>query len=168
MPKRHDCHLSGNKMLLILPGMNAHEIGQKIKEARKRAHMTQDAVAALFGEKPNRQAVQNWESGKSFPKPSRWPVLEQAFGLPTGWFMALKSGGDLPAIVAVAQTGGVNNGTVTVAGVVNAAIAPAVQPVVGGDIARELCGLIAEHLADKNMDEQIAFRAKVKRCIEGE
>ena len=82
--------------------MNAQEKGQKIKDARKRANMTQESVAALFGEKPNRQAVQNWESGKSFPKPARWPMLEQAFGLPQGWFMALKSGAELPVVVASA------------------------------------------------------------------
>lgn len=152
--------------MLILGNMNTQDIGQKIKEARKRANMTQEAVAALFGEELKRQAVRNWEAGTSFPKPFRWPVLEQAFSLPQGWFLALKSGGELPAIVAVsaAQTGGVNNGTV--AGVVHQA-APVASAPMGGDIARELSALIAERLEGQNMDTQIAIRARVKAALEG-
>ena len=37
-----------------------------------------------------------------------------------------------------------------------------------GDIARELCGLIAERLEGKKMDEQIAFYNRVKAAVEGE
>ena len=40
-------------------------------------------------------------------------------------------------------------------------------PVVG-DIARELCGLIAERLEGKDMDQQIAIRTRVKAALEGE
>lgn len=64
-----------------------------------------------------------------------------------------------------AQTG-VNHGTV--AQVVNAAPSPAVQAAPVGDIARELCGLIAERLEGKKMDEQIAFYNRVKAAVEGE
>lgn len=128
--------------------------------------MTQEAVAALFGDKTSRQSIQNWESGKSFPKPSRWAALEQAFGLPKGWFMALKSGVMLPAVVtaSAAQTGGVNHGTV--AGVVHAA--PAVQAVVGGgEIERDLCERIVRHLEGKSTDDKIEFRARVKALMDG-
>lgn len=64
--------------------------------------------------------------------------------------------------VSATQNGGVNHGTV--AGIVQAA--PVVP--VAGDIARELCGLIAERLEGKNMDQQIELRAKVKRVLEEE
>ena len=64
-----------------------------------------------------------------------------------------------------AQTG-VNQGTVSQ--VVHAApVVSSPGPVVG-DIARELCGLIAERLEGKKMDEQIAFYNRVKAAVEGE
>lgn len=138
--------------------------GQKIKEARENAALTQDAVAALFADEVSRQAVNNWEAGKSFPRPGRWSILEQAFGLPEGWFLALKSGHELPVTrVRISATqNGVNNGAVV--GIVSAAA----RLHITGDIARELCGLIAERLEGKNMDQQIELRAKVKRVLEEE
>ena len=61
--------------------------------ARKNAKMTQKAVAELFPQ-CSRQSVMNWEAGLGFPSRERWPVLEQAFGLPAGWFLTLQSEGD--------------------------------------------------------------------------
>lgn len=58
---------------------------------------------------------------------------------------------------------GVNNGTVKVCG---GPPCPRTEEPKMGDIARELCGLIAERLAGKDMDQQIELRARVKRALE--
>lgn len=141
-------------------------IGAQIRAAREKAGLSQEALGHVCGGL-SATAIRNWEQGISFPRRKLWHALEHALGVPPGWFWALQSGEVLPAVVtaSAAQTGGVNHGTV--AGVVHAA--PAVQAVVGGgDIARELCGLIARRLEGMSMDEQIAFRARVKKALEGE
>jgi len=41
------------------------ELGERIRQARQRAHLSQEKVAELIG--VSRQAVTKWESGQSAP-----------------------------------------------------------------------------------------------------
>lgn len=153
--------------------MNAQERGEKIKKARRDVGLSQEAVAEML--QVSSQAVSKWERGLTYPERNKWALLEAMLHLPKGWFFALQEdeqpGVDVAQPMgnrAVGETTGqnvaVNHSTVTnnsvVAGIVQTA------PVPTGDIARELCGLIAERLAGKDMDEQIELRARVKRALE--
>ena len=60
------------------------------------------------------------------------------------------------------QFNGINNGTVIAGTLQHTGSEPM------GDIARELCALIARSLKGMDMDAQIAARARIKAALEGE
>lgn len=145
--------------------MSENEIGQKILEARTAKRLSQKALGALCG--VSGSAVKKWEKGQAFPDWDKWPALEQALGLPDDWFNKAQRREARQRMFTeisepLALQAGVNHGTV--AGVIHAA--PAVPLIVGGDIARDLCRLIAEHLEGKGIDAQYRFRERVKKLIE--
>lgn len=77
-------------------------MGQKIREVRKAAELSQEALAAQVGPVSSK-AVSNWEAGVSFPSRDKWPALEQALDLPPGWFLSLQSGGEYKPLAKVRQ-----------------------------------------------------------------
>lgn len=156
--------------------MDGKHCGEQILAARRRAGLSQEGLAGLIGVSP--QAVRKWECGKTYPRREKWPLLEQKMNLSPGWFFALQAEGKADVLRQnVAQTSvnhgtvvngggsvnvnGVNNGTVKACG--GPPCPKTEKPM--GDIARELCEMIATQLEGKNMDIQIAVRAQVKAAL---
>ena len=88
--------------VLIIEYMDTKAMGQKIREVRKAAELSQKALAAQVGPVSSK-AVSNWEAGVSFPSRDKWPALEQALDLPPGWFLSLQSGGEYKPLAKVRQ-----------------------------------------------------------------
>lgn len=59
--------------------MDNKAIGARLKESRKSAKLTQEAVAKELG--VNRQAVSNWETGRETPRAEAWFLLGQLYGV---------------------------------------------------------------------------------------
>ena len=55
------------------------EIGEKIKELRKRNNLSQDSFAEAIG--VSRQSVIKWESGKATPKSDVLIVISKTFNI---------------------------------------------------------------------------------------
>lgn len=60
-------------------------IGEKILYCRKRAGMSQEALAAELG--ISRQAVSNWETGEAMPDTGRVVALARLFGVTTDYLL---------------------------------------------------------------------------------
>ena len=69
--------------------MEKNRIGQKIRQARTEAHLTQEEV----GEKlfVVRERVSAWENGRSTPSVEQLAALSKCFGVPVGYFFEEKT-----------------------------------------------------------------------------
>lgn len=54
-------------------------IGERLKEARKAGHRTQDEAASLL--EVTRQTISLWEQGTSMPRAEQWYVIGQVYGV---------------------------------------------------------------------------------------
>lgn len=74
--------------------------GERLREARKAAGMTQDALATFLDKKP--ATISNWESGKeNFPDVHTLITIAERFNLTVGQLLGEK---DLPASGTVLET----------------------------------------------------------------
>lgn len=74
------------------PGVEV--LGNKIKRAREDAGLSQEDLGKAVG--VSREAVSNWESGKSMPRPKRWRRLTEVIPITKETLRELASGGDDP------------------------------------------------------------------------
>lgn len=62
------------------------KLSEKIVMCRKRAFLSQDALAELVG--VSRQAVSKWETGDALPETSKLPLLAEIFGVSIDWLLS--------------------------------------------------------------------------------
>lgn len=63
-----------------MPGKNASPVGRQIRAARQRAGLSQERLAEHLH--VTRQAISNWESGKSLPDPETLKTLAEVLSVP--------------------------------------------------------------------------------------
>jgi len=56
--------------------------GDKLKQRREEKGLTQEDVAAFFGEEFSRQSVSKWERGEAYPEAEKLWVLSVEFDMP--------------------------------------------------------------------------------------
>lgn len=62
------------------------KLSEKIVMCRKRAFLSQDALAELVG--VSRQAVSKWETGDALPETAKLPLLAEIFGVSIDWLLS--------------------------------------------------------------------------------
>jgi SOS-response transcriptional repressor LexA len=75
------------------PNASAMTLGQRIRFARGRAKMTQDAVAELFG--ISRNSVSLWENDRTSPETDKMSKLAELLRVPAGWLLTGKEHGHI-------------------------------------------------------------------------
>lgn len=62
------------------------KLNEKIYWCRKRAALSQEALAELIG--VSRQSISKWETGEASPEISKLPLLARAFDVTTDWLLS--------------------------------------------------------------------------------
>lgn len=140
------------------------KIGAVLKDRRRNCgFLTQEGFACAIHPETNRQTVQKWENGTSFPRPDKWAKVEELLHLPTGWMQKAAGGilDELPPLVVNAEKG--NQATIVAGG--NVVKSPATITVTTegktGSEARNYARNLIERIPEDGLDGAIAALLKI-------
>lgn len=69
-----------------------HTFGDRLRDARERARLSQETIGALFDPPVTRNTVSNWENDKNMPESDRLPILARAVHRSIDYLMTGRGG----------------------------------------------------------------------------